>query len=223
MEVYDSNLEVLTIGPGNAGNVIVSGYLGDKLTLEKDLINQPCDFIKLDNSSINTESFRSSNIFSNEKYGDAGNIIIATNNIILENNSLIESSSESNAKGGLVGIGKKLTFDKENKTVSINEPGDYIFLNNHSKITTESVLTISNKAGNIHLGANTIKLSNNSCITSSSKGYYNAGEIHINASVRFPLILKIPGGQNLYFSIRHPLCFKQQDYHKCSRWHWKWG
>jgi len=82
--------------------------------------------------------------------------VIASKNLVLED-SKMESVSNSKGKGGLVGIGEVLSFDKEKKSVTIIEPADDVFLNN-SNITTAGWLEMSDEAGKITLGANHIEL-----------------------------------------------------------------
>ncbi|KPA17892.1 secreted protein containing Filamentous hemagglutinin [Candidatus Magnetomorum sp. HK-1] len=180
-ELYDSTIMAKTEARGNGGNILISGYHDNELNEEQNEIYQACNLVKLKNSILNSQSNQYVLWDLQKEDGDAGNIIIASKNFELDNSSL-ESFSLSHGKGGLIGIGKLLSFDKENKSVAIIEPSDYISLNKKSTITTAGLEEFSGQAGSIDLGAKALMLNNQSDIISSTNGENKAGEINIYGS-----------------------------------------
>ena len=144
----DSLISVVTYGIGDAGKIEIKGVQDNEVNEKQTQIHHACNMVRLSNKS----HIASLSVLTNaeEKSGDAGDIIIASKNLVLDH-SYILSASDSSGKGGRISIGKKLLINHENNSVSIMEQGDLISLQN-STITTAGQRTISDQAGNIELG-----------------------------------------------------------------------
>ncbi len=141
-----------SIGNGKGGNITVNAR--DRVEL------------------AGTDSISSNGIFTNaaSAIGDAGNIAIKTNQLIVRDGALINASNFQIADVPQVGQGVS-------QAGNVDIQANSVLLNNHGQI---AVSAISGDRGNVTINSHSLLLRDQSQITVQAQGIANGGNININ-------------------------------------------
>ena len=192
---YESNVNTVSIGKHNAGNIHISGrniFFMESSGLASqtngkgkggDIEIEASETLLLGGSAKNNNSSCSFTSYSGIKdilikdAGDAGNIKIKAKDLILQDGGKIVSGSLSYGKGGdvSIGISNSLLIQGENLNESISSIGFSSGISSFAKQTGNAGII------DINVGKN-IRIKNRGEITSSSFARGDAGNIFIQST-----------------------------------------
>ena len=121
----------------------------------------------------------------NQGTGDAGNLEIKVNSLIMKNDSIISAQAVNGAGGNIFIESNRLVFENsEINTLSIEKEGGNININADTIVTNNSVInaeSVSSRGGNVNIESDRVRLFD-STIKASALNEGNSGNVFIEAN-----------------------------------------